>query len=136
MLEEFKHIQSSRKDVKNFGLLVGCVVFVFGLYSLYKSGEMWQLLIPLGAFLVVVGYFFTNLLVPAQKIWMGFAVVMGWIVTHVILSIFFICCIVPFSLITRLFGLRILKTKIDPTVSTYWVMREGQQGERDLEKQF
>ncbi len=136
MLEEFKHIQSTKKEVRDFGLLIGVIFLIIGCYSLFRHGASWPLFIPLGGFLVVVGLFFPIILRPAQKIWMGFAVIMGWIVTHVILTVFFIVCVTPFSLISRLFGVKFMETEIDPQASSYWVSRAGQRDSRNLEKQF
>ncbi|MCP4709492.1 MAG: hypothetical protein GY869_12770, partial [Planctomycetes bacterium] len=89
LLDEIKNIKSTPKDLRNFGLVVGIAAGIAG-------GVLWWFAKPAypwfggaGLLLIVLGLIAPAPLKPLQKIWMTFAVIMGWIMTRVILFIFF-----------------------------------------------
>ena len=74
---------------------------------------------------------------PIHKIWMGFALILGSIMTRVILSVLFYLVITPISLISRLSGKDFLDLKIDKSIVSYWIQREKIIFEKaNYEKQF
>ncbi len=86
---------------------------------------------------MAVGLAAPIILWPLQKIWMMVAVILGWVMTRIILSILFYLVITPISLLGRLFGKRFLDLKIDRSATSYWIKRENKPTEpADFEKQF
>ena len=137
IIEEIKSIQSGKKDLRNFGALVGGVFAVLGFFTLYRHNPIGYLFLGLGAFLVFSGLCVPLILRPAHKIWMGLAILLGAVVTKIILTIFFFIGITLMSLCARLFKKRFLDVSYSKNIPTYWKKREVVKKEKaDWAKQF
>jgi hypothetical protein len=55
---------------------------------------------------------------------MSFAIILGWIMTRVILSILFYFALTSLRFIAMIFNKRFLNLKIDHSAHTYWEKRE------------
>ena len=136
IIEEIRNIQSSKKDLRNFGLAVGTVCLGLGGLFFWKERPVWPWFGGFGLFLVCGGFLFPNVLKPLQKIWMSFAVVMGWIMTRIILSILFYLVITPISVIASLAGRRFLD-QTDPSADSFWQQRGHDDTSKErCEKQY
>lgn len=69
---------------------------------------------------VVLGIPFPMLLWPVERLWMGLAVVLGWINTRILLSVVFYLVVTPVGLAMRLFGRDPLNRRLDPDATSYW----------------
>ena len=137
LLEEIKNIKSGRRDLRNFGLSVGIVLVLIGLLLWYLARAAYPYFLGIGAVLVLLGLATPAVLKPLQKVWMALAVVLGFIMTRLILSLLFFLVFTPMRIIGRLTGNRFLDLKIDKNAASYWCYRESKDTEReDLEKQF
>jgi hypothetical protein len=68
---------------------------------------------------------------------MTLAVIMGWFVSRILLSILFFIILTPISLITRLFGKKYLDINRKDSKNSYWHIREKRDFEEaEYEKQF
>lgn len=121
ILEEIKNIKSTKRELRNFGfavggvlLAVGLIIFFFGKSPIYKG------LVPAGAFLIIFGLIFPRLLLPLQKVWMTFAVIMGFFMTRVILFITFFMVFTPFAIIGKIVRKDFIEKKIDSSAESYW----------------
>lgn len=136
MIEEFKQIKSTYKDLQNFGILVGGVFLCIGLLMWWKERGYFVLSITLASLLILFGIFYPRILKPLQKVWMALALVLGLVMTRIILVIFFYFCITPFALLARLFGKRFLDMPLDDR-SSYWIERTDVQDDpKKMENQF
>jgi hypothetical protein len=135
--EEIRNIKSTRRDLRNFGFAVGGVILALGFFLLLKERPAAPWLLGLGALLVGFGVLFPAPLKPLQKIWMSFAVVAGWVMTRIILSVLFYLIITPIGLLARIMGKRFLDLTWDDSVESYWNRRETERHAREQdEKQF
>ena len=136
ILEEIKNIKSDKKELKKFGGQVGGILFLVGalLFVYAKSASL--MFIGGGGVLMMLALLFPILLLPLHKIWMAFAVVMGFVMTRVILSILFYLVITPINLISRLFGKDFLDLKIEKEKKSYWNIRDEEYKQSSTEKQF
>lgn len=79
-----------------------------------------------------------NFLQPVFKVWMAFAELLGWIMTHVILIALFYVILTPIALVARILcRKKFLDIRFKNSEKSYW--REREQGEfkaRDYEQQF
>jgi hypothetical protein len=137
LLDEIKNIKSSRKDLRNFGLSVGTVLALIGGLLLWKArGSYPYFLIP-GGVLIFLGLTFPVILKPLQQIWMTLALILGWFMTRVILSILFFLVITPIGLFSKLIGKQFLDLKWDKNQKTYWNYRDASEAQKkDYTKQF
>ncbi len=136
MFEEIKNIKTRKKDLKSFGVTMGIIFLVIGGLLFFKEKEYYTELISLAGIFIGLGYIFPIPLKPIYFIWMVFAVIMGWIMTRVILSLIFYLIISPIGFLTRIFGKDFLKLKIKKHDS-YWNHRDSDiEINQDYEKQF
>lgn len=137
LIEEIKNIKSGKSDLRKFGITVGIVVGLIGGLLLWKDRESYPYFLTISVFLIVSGILFPKVLLPLQRVWMTIAVIMGWFMTRVILSILFYLVFTPIGLIARLMGKEFLELKIDKRRDSYWIYRkEKPYDRRDYERQF
>ena len=136
IIEEFKHIDSSEKEIKKFSRVVGIAFIVLGAVLSLIAREIRYLPFIIGFVLVVSGLLFPIVLLPLQKFWMGLSIVLGFISTRVILTILFYLILTPIAVIGRLTGKDFLNEKIDKNAESYWVRRSKESSMDDIKKQF
>ncbi len=136
ILEEFKNIKSDKKELKKFGVSIGIVSLVVGIILLIYSKQSYPYFLGVGGVLIISAYIFPTILFPLQKVWMALAVVLGFIMTRVILSILFYIVITPINFISRLFGKDFLNLKIEKEKKSYWNLRDEEYEKSSTEKQF
>ena len=73
--------------------------------------------------LVAFGALLPRALKPVYLAWMSVAVVLGFVVSHLILTLFFFLVITPVGLIARAVGKDFLRLKLDRNAPTYWISR-------------
>jgi hypothetical protein len=135
--EEFKHIKETKKNLRKFGLTVGIVLAAIGTLLFYfeKSSAIYFTII--GGLLILLGILLPQLLKPINKVWMGLAIVLGFIMTRVILTTLFYLVITPIGFLAKIFGKRFMVLKYDRSVKTYWEKRSIiQKKQIDYERQF
>ena len=136
MIEELNSIKSTKKDLKSFGFTIGFILIIMGGFLLYKEKELFIYFLSIGSIFIGLGLIAPVALKPIYKIWMIFAVIIGWIMTRVILSVLFFSIITIIGIFTRLLGKDFLSLKTDNRES-YWNIRNSEQElNQDFEKQF
>ena len=104
LLEEIKSIKSGRKELKSFGIVIAVALAILGGLLFWKEkGSYPYFLVGSGAFLLC-GLLLPTVLKPFHKVWMALAVVLGWIMTRVILTVLYYLMMTPIGLCGRLFG--------------------------------
>jgi hypothetical protein len=137
MLEEIKNIKSEKSDLRKFGVTIGLFLIVISGLLFWRGRDSFEILLVSGLALCVLGLIIPLVLKPIYWIWMVIAVILGWIMTRVILSLLFYVVITPISLFSRLSGNEFLDLKWDKSKSTYWNYRNTKQrNNEDYEKQF
>jgi hypothetical protein len=122
--DEIKNIKQTPKDLRKFGITVGIVLLIFGSLLLWKHKPSQFYFLSIGAFLVLAGLLLPTILRPLNKAWMTLAVLLGWLMTRIILSLLFYLVITPISLIARISGKHFLDLKIDKSRTSYWENRK------------
>ena len=136
MFEELNSIKSSRKDLKNFGFTIGFILLIIGVFLFVREKGLFVYLFSIGSILIILGGIVPVLLKPFYKVWMTFAVIIGWIMTRIILSILFFSIITIIGLFTRLLGKDFLNLNSKNNKS-YWNIRNKEyELNQDYEKQF
>lgn len=126
--EEVSQLDASRPALRRFGAVVGGVFLAIGLLIAWRRG--WSVEgLPFffgapGGLLVVSGLLVPSVLRPVFIVWMGLAVVLGYIMTRVILTAVFFLMVVPIGLILRAFGKDLLRLRRRPAGASYWLDRQ------------
>ena len=131
IFKEMRNIKSTSKELREFGLLVGGILVLIAAFGLYHHRPWAPAVIIIGAALVVLGVVFPKLLLPAHKVWMSIAVVLGAVMSRVVLTLLFYLVLTPVSLLARATGKRFLELGFKEDSASYWVNRgqEGQEGQ-------
>lgn len=123
ILEEIKSIDSGPKKLREFAFVVGGVLCVLGVLLLWRGRENYPWFLFPGLLLVATGVAVPVVLLPLQKTWMILAVLMGWVMGRVLLSILFYLVLTPLGLVLRLTGKDLLGLQRDPSKKSYWNIR-------------
>jgi len=115
---------ATRKELRQFGLLVGTVFTVIGLWPLVFRGEPLRLwAIGIGCLLIGCGGILPQLLAPVHTGWMWVGHILGWINTRILLGIVFYALVTPMGLVFRLMGKDTMRQAFAESSTTYRVVR-------------
>ena len=135
--EEFKHIKESKKDLQKFGLTVGGVLVIIAVFLFWFEKPAAIYFAIIGALLILIGLIYAPILKPLNRLWMGLAIVLGFIMSRVILTIFFYLILTPISLLAKIFRKKFMDLKYDKSAKTYWEKRSIiHKKQIDYERQF
>src|SRR5215510_12520048 len=96
---------ASVKELRNFGLLVGGLFSVIGLWPILFHGEPLRVwVIVVGGLLTVLGVLLPRVLAPVHQGWMSIGHILGWINTRILLSLVFYGLITPIGMVMRMMG--------------------------------
>ena len=100
------HGKRSYRAEREFGLLVGGVFLALGGWWSYRGRypTVSVVLLGLGAALVLLGAFYPKSLVVPNRLWMGLAEALGFVMTRVILGVVFFLFVTPIGTLRRMFG--------------------------------
>ena len=135
--EDIKQLKTSDRDLRRFGWMVGGVFATLGLFFWLRSRAAYPFFLWPGAGLMVMGTVFPGALRYIYIAWMSVAFVLGFVMAHVILTLFFFLVVTPIGLFARLAGKDFLSLKLDRRVNSYWIPREQKpESPADYERQF
>lgn len=121
--EEFKHISETRRDLRKFGLTVGGVLLAIGLLLFYFEKLSAIYFTVIGGLLILSGALFPKILKHLNKIWMSLAIILGFFMSRVILTILFYLILTPIGILAKLVGKKFMILKYDKSANTYWEKR-------------
>ncbi len=119
--EEIQALQPDTSDFRKFGWVVGGAFLLFGALLVWRGHEWGRYLLWAGGVLAVVGTVLPRVLKPVYFGWMSMAVVLGFFMTRVLLTVFFILVIAPVGLFFKLIGRDALHRKMDRSGTSYWI---------------
>ena len=136
MLAEIKKINFGKKELRNFGILIGVILLGVSTYYYFRNEDTFKLFLVLGIILWVVSLTVPSMLKMFYHPWMIFATVLGWVMTRVILSILFYTVLTPIGVLARVFGKSFIELKWDNSQKTYWNDKKDVRLKNGYEKQF
>ena len=123
--QQINDLRTDPPSLRKFGLLVGGVVMLIGLVLLLRHKSNNPYFLWPGAVLIIFGAAWPRALKYPYLAWMTMAFVFGFVMSHVILTLFFFLLVTPIGLLARLFGKDFLNQKLDRQATTYWIPREA-----------
>ena len=87
MFEEIKNIKTGEKDIRIFGITMGIILLIIAAFLFLKEKDSFQLFIYIAGSFISLGFLIPIILKPIYLVWMIFAVVLGWFMTKLILSL-------------------------------------------------
>jgi hypothetical protein len=123
------HAEATPKQLRAFGLLVGAIFALIGVWPVVWRGHdlrLWAVLVAaalMGPALVRPGW-----LRRVYRGWMTVGEALGWINTRILLSVIFFGVFPPFGLWMRRRGRHPLRRGWEPEAATYREVRQPQPG--------
>ena len=121
---------------RKFGYFFTSIFALVGCYFFYRNSVAMACV-----FLVISGIFFlvtifkSELLLPLNKLWMGFGLILGMIVSPIVLGIIFFGLFTPIAIFMRLGGRDELRLNLCHKVS-YWITRSEPIDSKSFKQQF
>ena len=137
LLDEIKTIKSSKKDLRSFAVTLGVFFGLAGAFLFWRGKAHSFIGLSVSSFFLAFGFLAPQFLKPIQKIWMTLALLMGWVMTRIILTVLFYGLITPIAQLARLSGKKFLNTAFREDVNSYWMIRKQKEAPKEnYEKQF
>lgn len=113
-----------QKTLRSFGLLVGGVFSVVGVWPLVLHGkDLQRWAVVLGILLILFGAAYPRALTHVYGVWMKIGHGLGWINTRIILGVIFFGLFTPMGLVKRKFGNDSMRRAMIEGTDTYRVVR-------------
>ncbi len=115
---------TSRKQLRSFGLIVGGIFLLIGLWPHLRYGRdprMWAM-VP-GVLLTLTALVLPGGLRYPYRVWMLLGFGLGWVNTRIILSVIFYLVFTPVSVVMRLIRRDAMQRLFEPDADTYRVVK-------------
>jgi hypothetical protein len=123
---ELKNLKQDRAALRNFGVTMAAALALIGIAMRFighhpvRAAWTWAI----AAVFLLFGLIAPRALKHIHRVWMGFAFVLGWFVSRIILCVIFFGIITPMGVVMRLSGKDLLHERIDRGAATYWIPRD------------
>lgn len=112
---------------RKFGFFFTAVFTFISLYFFYQaSNQIASIFLIIATIFLAMTLFKAEGLLPLNKLWMRFGLLLGMIISPIVLGILFFGLFTPISLVTRLFGRDELRLKLAKRES-HWKKRSVDQ---------
>ena len=122
-LKNFPEIKlpSNRK----FGFFFTAIFLVASFYSYFINSEVWVYILSTicGVFLIVT-IIKADALLPLNKLWMKFGILLGMIASPIVMGIIFFGIFTPIAILMSLFGRDELRLRFKKN-KTHWINRKA-----------
>ncbi len=118
---------------RSFGIVFFIVFLLIGTYPLLNNDHVriWSLIISI--VFLILGLLNSKILLPLNKIWFKFGILLGKIISPLIMGLIFFVVVTPIGLLMRLFNKDLLSLKLNKNKS-YWI--EKNEPKSKMKNQF
>jgi hypothetical protein len=118
---DLKKLRTGAGDLRKFGVTVGAGFIFLGVLLLLRHRSSYVAFCGAGALLTAFGVIWPRALKYVYIAWMALAFTLGFVMSNVILTLFFFLFVTPIGLLARLFQKDFLARKWDKRVASYWI---------------
>src|SRR5438067_13516896 len=118
---ELRKLRTGAGDLRKFGLMVGAGFIFLGVLLLLRHRSSYVAFCGAGALLTAFGVIWPRALKYVYIAWMALAFTLGFVMSNVILTLFFFLFVAPIGLLARLFQKDFLARKWDKQAASYWI---------------
>lgn len=121
---------------RKFGAFFSVVFLAGAVYFFYVNSQAiaW-VLCALVSVLVITTLLNADLLLPLNKVWMRFGLLLGMIISPIVMGVIFFGLITPYGVVMRISGRDELRIK-DKTAESYWIYRQQASPQTNFKQQF
>ena len=118
---------------RSFGIVFFIVFLLIGTYPLLNNDHIriWALIISI--VFLILGLLNSKILLPLNKIWFKFGILLGKIISPLIMGLIFFVVVTPIGLLMRLLNKDLLNLKFNKSKS-YWIEKSDQKSK--MKNQF
>jgi hypothetical protein len=134
---DLKKLKTGARELRKFGLTVGGVFVLLGVLLFLRHRSSYPSFLGAGAVLTALGVIWPRALKYVYIAWMALAFTLGFVMSNVILTLFFFLFVTPIGLLARLFQKDFLARKWDKQAVSYWIERANEKKTaQTYERQF
>ena len=117
-------ISNGVKELRKFSIILFFAFGILGLLVFWRRGDTGLVLCGIGLALLVCGLTSPKLLSRPYKAWMRLSLILGFLMTHLILSLMYYFVFTPIGIVMRVLGKDFLCKQFDKNATTYWIKKE------------
>ena len=128
IVEELKKIikKNNKKELRKFAFTIGIVMIILAIVLMISQSNLHIYFLSFAILIILMAVIRPNLLKWFYFIWMSLALIIGYIMTRVILTLIYIIMFAPAGIVIRLLRKDPLKEKFIPEAKTYWIPKDKQ----------
>ena len=109
---------------RSFGIVFFIVFIIIAIYPFLNQGELrlWSLIVSI--IFLILGLLNSKLLLPLNKIWFKFGILLGKIVSPLVMGLIFFFVVTPIGILMRILKKDLLNLKFNKK-TTYWIEKNG-----------
>ena len=88
-IKDYKNIKSDTINLRKFGITIIIILLLFGIFFFWKRNDIYIYFVIFSAIFILIYLTKPVILKPLQKVWMSLAIIIGYFISKIILSIFF-----------------------------------------------
>jgi hypothetical protein len=116
--------QAHTKELRKFGITMGVFLLLVSAFLWWKESSAAIYAGYIAAAFILTGSALPILLKPVYIGWMSVAVVLGFFMTRVLLTLIFGLVFTPVGIFTRIARKDLIDQKYDPSADSYWIKRD------------
>ena len=125
------------KELRKFAIIISIASGVLGGLILWRKGQAGLVFVAVGAVIFLAGLVWPKSLALLYKAWMALALVLGFVMSHIILALAYYIVLTPVGVFMRILRKDPLTLRFDPKADSYWVRREKTEwGKENYDKMF
>ncbi len=118
---------------RNFGIVFFIVFLIISLWPLLNQNEIRIWSIAFSGIFLVLGLLNSKLLLPLNKLWFKFGILLGGIVAPIVMGIIYFLVVTPTGLIMKILGKDLLGMRKNKK-NSYWIEKDN--SHNSLRNQF
>ena len=134
--EEYEQLDRSPHALRRFGFTIGVVCAIAAALTFRRYPTAGVVLAIAAVLLCVAAQFTPAQLAAFHRVWIKLSLVLGWLMTHVILTLVFFLIVTPVGLLQRIVGKRAFDVAFRTSENSYWKLRQSPFERASYERQF
>jgi hypothetical protein len=122
---EIHEMVSDKSTVRKFGFIFSVILLSIAGWLWYKSNPLWIWFGGGGIVMALLAAWATFVIMPLYKGMTVLAIIIGYFISKLIITLMFILFFIPIGLIFRLTGKDLLDKKINKNAASYWLKKEN-----------
>ena len=124
--EDFRQLEISNRKLKQFAYLTGIILLILSVWYYFKHGNRsWTYVtVSISLILFAIALLKVKILTGVYKIWMGIAIVLGFFISRILISLIFFIGLTPISLLGRLLKKKWMDIDFNQKQDTYWIVKD------------